>query len=316
VAIRGRLGVKLVERRGSTLQMLKILRRGGRVVIVIDQRLPPWYGILVDFLGRPAWSTPMAAKLSTRTGAPVVPAFCLPAPGGRYRTEVGEPIFPEGRGEAAEAALTRRHLATVEERIRERPELWLWMHRRWKLTHRHEDPTSLERNRKQAALPDGPSLDDLAVSIPRDAADALHGIARDEFLEDSRDALLCGDGADSAATAVAARLLGEGHVVRRLSAAELAGEMHGAEAMDKLGRWYRELDRVELVLVHGLEAATLPGAAALIELLQQRQGRRSTLLACRAGSGTLRDLAARCPGGAEVMEPWLRRAAVVDVGAG
>ena len=64
---------------------------------------------------------------------PVVPITAYPEPGGKYRIVVRPPILPpEGEeGEEAVAALTRRYLETAEEDIREHPEMWLWMHRRW-----------------------------------------------------------------------------------------------------------------------------------------------------------------------------------------
>jgi KDO2-lipid IV(A) lauroyltransferase len=59
-----------------------------------------------------------------------VPVFGEELPGGRYRVEALPPVVPLA-GED-DVALTRRYLATLEMRVRERPELWLWLHRRWK----------------------------------------------------------------------------------------------------------------------------------------------------------------------------------------
>ena len=90
-------------------------------------------GIAVPFFGRPALTSPVLARLSLRTGAPVVPISAYPEPGGRYRVVVRPPILPpEGQdGDEAVAALTRRYLEVAEEDIRAHPEMWLWMHRRW-----------------------------------------------------------------------------------------------------------------------------------------------------------------------------------------
>jgi KDO2-lipid IV(A) lauroyltransferase len=111
--------------------MLEVLRAGGRVGILIDQRVQPREGIAVPFFGHPALTTPVLARVSLRTGAPVVPVALYPVRGGRYRFAARPPVFPEGEGEEAVAALTRRYLAVAEEQIREHPEMWLWMHRRW-----------------------------------------------------------------------------------------------------------------------------------------------------------------------------------------
>ena len=89
-------------------------------------------GVLVPFLGHPAWTSPVLAILSLLTRAPVVHLACVPVEGGRYRVSLRPPIEPEGEGPEAEAALTRRYMEEVERDIRLRPELWLWMHRRWR----------------------------------------------------------------------------------------------------------------------------------------------------------------------------------------
>ncbi len=133
-AMRERLGIGMIDKAGASFRMLKAHRRGARVAVVLDQHVRPSAGILVPFFGRPAWTSPVLAILSLRTGAPVVHLTCVPAPGGRYRVRLRPPIEPEGEGPDAEAALTRRYMEEIERDVRRRPELWLWMHRRWRQT--------------------------------------------------------------------------------------------------------------------------------------------------------------------------------------
>jgi KDO2-lipid IV(A) lauroyltransferase len=134
---RERYGIREVLKRGAARQLFRVVREGGRVGMVIDQRVRPGQGIVLPFFGHPALTTALPASLSLRTGAPAVPIFGWPAPGGRYRVEVGEPILPPERSadddQATVAALTSRYLAVFETEIRRRPEQWLWMHRRWRL---------------------------------------------------------------------------------------------------------------------------------------------------------------------------------------
>ena len=131
--LRERFGNAAVPKRGAARKMLESLRARGRVGILIDQRVQEREGIAVPFFGRPALTSPVLARLSLRTGAAVVPITAYPEPGGKYRIVVRPAILPpEGEeGEDAVAALTRRYLETAEEDIREHPEMWLWMHRRW-----------------------------------------------------------------------------------------------------------------------------------------------------------------------------------------
>lgn len=137
-AQRERLGNRLIPKRGAVRPMLKALAQGGRVGLLIDQRAKPHEGITVPFFGLPSTTTPALARLSLRTGAPIVTAFCHPLPGGRYRIEVQPALWPdevmsEGfEGDAAVAELTRRLLAVYEHGIRRHPEQWLWMHDRWR----------------------------------------------------------------------------------------------------------------------------------------------------------------------------------------
>jgi KDO2-lipid IV(A) lauroyltransferase len=133
VALRERGGNRVVAKHGAARRMIEVLRRSGRLGILIDQRVQPREGIWVPFFGQPALTTPVVARLSVRTGAAVVPVSSFPLPGGRYRVVIHPPILPpEGEeGEAAVAALTRRYLEAAEADIRAHPEMWLWMHRRW-----------------------------------------------------------------------------------------------------------------------------------------------------------------------------------------
>ncbi len=134
-ALRGRFGNRLLPKSGAVRGMVRAIQRGELVGILIDQRVQRAQAIDVPFFGHPAWTTPVLARLSRRLAVPVVPVFGYPAPGGRYRVVIRPPVFP-GDGaadeEAAVAALTRRYLAVMEDEIRGRPELWLWMHDRWR----------------------------------------------------------------------------------------------------------------------------------------------------------------------------------------
>src|SRR5436305_466578 len=132
--LRERFGNDTLPKRGAARKMLETLRGGGRVGLLIDQRVQKKEGIEIPFFGQPALTTPILARMSLRTGAAVVPVTVYPEPGGRYRVVVRPPILPPAGGRDEEetvAALTRRYLETAEEDIRANPHMWLWMHRRW-----------------------------------------------------------------------------------------------------------------------------------------------------------------------------------------
>ena len=66
--------------------------------ILIDQHMTSPDAIYVDFFGRPAATTSTLAALAIRTGAPVIPLFAFPLPGGRYRMIYEHPVEPPARG--------------------------------------------------------------------------------------------------------------------------------------------------------------------------------------------------------------------------
>lgn len=134
VALRQRFGNVTMAKRGAVRGMLRALDGGGMVGILIDQRVRPEEGIVVPFFGLPSFASPVLARLALRTGATVVPIFCVPEPKGRYRFIARPPVAPEGKADDPEAvaAMTARYLAATEAEIRRYPEQWMWMHRRWK----------------------------------------------------------------------------------------------------------------------------------------------------------------------------------------
>jgi KDO2-lipid IV(A) lauroyltransferase len=127
--------VQLADRRSAARPLLRTLEQGGVVVLLSDQSVRPREGILVPFLGVDAWTTPAPAKLSLRTGAPIVCVFARPE-GENVVVEVSRVIDPRELPEAERTAeaVTRLLNDTISERIRRDPELWLWMHDRWKGT--------------------------------------------------------------------------------------------------------------------------------------------------------------------------------------
>jgi KDO2-lipid IV(A) lauroyltransferase len=101
--------------------------------MLIDQHMHSPDAIWVDFFERPAATTSTLAALALRTGAPVVPVFALPVAGGRYRMIYEHAVEPPD-ADAPEAIreFTQRCTDVLEMYVRRNPELWLWMHRRWR----------------------------------------------------------------------------------------------------------------------------------------------------------------------------------------
>ena len=133
--LRAQTGAAVIDRRRAARQLLQALHEKGVVVLLPDQAVLAREGILSPFLGHPAWTTPAPAKLALRVGSPIVFAFCIPH-GAGYRLEFEGPILIDQlpADERSPERLTRRINDVISRRVLERPELWLWMHDRWKAT--------------------------------------------------------------------------------------------------------------------------------------------------------------------------------------
>jgi Kdo2-lipid IVA lauroyltransferase/acyltransferase len=133
VRLRARTGVNVVDRQRAARPLLKALQQKGVVILLPDQAVQPREGILVPFLGRPAWTTDAPAKMALRQESAIVFGFCIPASTG-HRLEFEEPIRIDqlSSDEKNAEALTARINDVISRRIAARPELWLWMHDRWK----------------------------------------------------------------------------------------------------------------------------------------------------------------------------------------
>jgi KDO2-lipid IV(A) lauroyltransferase len=131
--IRTSNGNPVIYRRGAVRKALRLLAEGRGVGILIDQHMTSPDAIYVDFFGRPAATTSTLAALAIRTGAPVVPLFALPLEQGGYRLIYEHPVEPPGESSPdAVREFTQRCTDVLEMHVRRHPELWLWMHRRWR----------------------------------------------------------------------------------------------------------------------------------------------------------------------------------------
>ena len=121
----------LFKGRKGVHRALAILRKGGHIGMMVDQKLNT--GIAIPFFGRPAMTAPMPAQLALRLQCPLVPVRFERLPGIRYRVTFYQPLaLPNSGNKATDtlALMTEINLL-LESWIRERPEQWFWVHRRW-----------------------------------------------------------------------------------------------------------------------------------------------------------------------------------------
>ncbi|MBI4346573.1 MAG: hypothetical protein HY553_06940 [Elusimicrobia bacterium] len=124
-------GVPAAWHPGSMPSVLKTLRRGGSVAFMNDQYAHPPMGVPVDFFGARVDTLAVVGALAKRTGAVVLPTYCLRDAGGVHVTRIEPPVDVLADGDSPEATtqIVARH---VENWVRRHPEQWLWIHRRFK----------------------------------------------------------------------------------------------------------------------------------------------------------------------------------------
>jgi KDO2-lipid IV(A) lauroyltransferase len=107
------------------------LDRGGLLGLLADQKHNQ--GVAVPLFGRPAMTAPMVAKLALQYRCPVHGAWVRRLDGLNFRVTVEPPLdIPDsGDHEADVAAILGQVNATYERWIRQSPEQWMWVHRRW-----------------------------------------------------------------------------------------------------------------------------------------------------------------------------------------
>ena len=137
---RRRLKIRAIFKEQSLKEVIGRLRRNEAMGYVLDQNMGGEQGVFVEFFGQPACTMTAVAVLAKRFGSPVVPVFIArdrrdPT---RHRIVFEPPLVFETRGSDGAAAgqddlvaRTQQYTAVIERRIRERPDHWIWIHRRW-----------------------------------------------------------------------------------------------------------------------------------------------------------------------------------------
>lgn len=128
----GAMGGLAAARQGAAFAMQAVLERGGHLGMLIDQHFTR--GVVVPFLGRPALTNPILGKFARRFECPVHGVRVIRLPGLRFRLELTPPLdLPrDASGEIDVTGAMAMMTAVVDGWVREHPEQWLWMHRRWR----------------------------------------------------------------------------------------------------------------------------------------------------------------------------------------
>jgi KDO2-lipid IV(A) lauroyltransferase len=133
--VRMRFGNQTMDKLAAARSMVKILRSGQVLGLLLDLNTLDDEGIFVDFFGVPASTNFITAKLALRTGSAIIPVF---APWDDRRKKFLLQVQPRvsteltGDEDTDVRRLTEKLSLIIENEIRNYPDQWLWIHRRWK----------------------------------------------------------------------------------------------------------------------------------------------------------------------------------------
>jgi Kdo2-lipid IVA lauroyltransferase/acyltransferase len=126
-------GAIAVERGKETFRMIKVLKSGGSVALLIDQDTKV-KTVFVDFFGKPAATPVGATVLALKTGAAIVPTYVHLGDDGMQHMHI-LPEIPMTKTDNEETDIvvnTQTLTKFIEDTVRKYPDQWVWMHERWK----------------------------------------------------------------------------------------------------------------------------------------------------------------------------------------
>lgn len=127
------MGTMVAAGPDAPLKLARVLKNRGTVALLVDQHTTQ--GVDVLFFGRWAKANPLAAQLARLTGATIRGTRVVRLPdGNHFRIELTDEIAPvrDAQGKIDLQATTQAITNVVEGWVREHPEQWLWLHRRWR----------------------------------------------------------------------------------------------------------------------------------------------------------------------------------------
>ncbi|KWV50847.1 lipid A biosynthesis lauroyl acyltransferase [Bradyrhizobium macuxiense] len=127
-----KMGTMVAAGRDAPLKLAQALQNGQHVAMLVDQYLTN--GVPVTFFGRKTTANPTLARLRRQIDCPIHGTRIIRLPDGRYRGEVSEEVKPvfDASGQIDIQGTMQAVTDVVEGWIREYPDQWLWLHRRWR----------------------------------------------------------------------------------------------------------------------------------------------------------------------------------------
>lgn len=131
---RNRFNIRCVEKHGAVKHLVKQLKEGLSISLLVDTNMAQKDGVVVDFFGKPTRTTATTAFLARKFNALIIPVFIVTDDEEHFTLKFDEPITIEQTDdeESDIKNATQKQVLALENAIREYPHLWFWCHRRWK----------------------------------------------------------------------------------------------------------------------------------------------------------------------------------------
>ena len=127
-------GLKFISDREAKFDIIRALKNKAAVAFILDQFTGPPIGIRSYFFGRETGTAKGLALFHAWSKAPVLPVYNFRRADGKIEVVFGDPVqcMEHEDREQRLALLTQSYNTLLEDIIRQHPEQWLWVHRRWK----------------------------------------------------------------------------------------------------------------------------------------------------------------------------------------
>ncbi|MCM0082813.1 lysophospholipid acyltransferase family protein [Geomonas sp. Red32] len=131
--IRKTYGNGIIYKEGAIRGMFSLFKKQGVVGLLIDQAVTPDEGVLIEFLGRPAWAGRIAVLIGRKAGTPMLPAF-IHREGDTHIITISPEYRPSENPDPEQAAyedVSGLH-GFIARYVVEHPSQWYWIHKKWK----------------------------------------------------------------------------------------------------------------------------------------------------------------------------------------
>ncbi len=149
--LRTSTGNSIISKKGAMIKLVRTLRKGKMIGLLIDQGTSRREGVDVTFFGRNTYATHAASLLAARYNCPVLPVYCIREPDAKLTVVVEPPLKLHKTDDVRSDLQINTQIMTdsVEKMVRLYPEQWLWFHKRWKRHYPELYPEDLSRRQRR-----------------------------------------------------------------------------------------------------------------------------------------------------------------------